>query len=253
MAPPPITPNSLRVMTLNAAHGRAEHFHQLFVGKKGIKTNLDNISKTIKRYDADILALQEIDGVSIWSGAFDHSQHLAQQTELKHHVRGSHVQMAKLDYGTSVMSKYPIREYGSHTFSPSPPLPAKGFVWADIDHPQLPRGLRVISLHLDFARKGTRQKQLAELASMLEKTDRLVIVMGDFNMSWTLLMQDFCTRLNLHTFKPTHLFVTFPKTQKRLDWILVSKELTLATHTVLDDKLSDHKALIAEILLPPLE
>ena len=246
------TPNTLKVMTLNIAHGRAENFHQIFVSKEGIRKNLTRISNVVSQYDTDILALQEIDGSSIWSGTFDHSAHIAEQTHLKHHVRGSHVKTSRLDYGTSVMSRLPIVAKGSHTFHPAPLLPHKGFVWADIDHPSVPQGLRVISLHLDFALKGIRKKQLDELVTHLKEGDRLLIIMGDFNMRWTPNLQEFCAKLDLHTYQPDLLFVTFPKTKSRLDWILVSKELKLINHKVLYDKLSDHRAVVAQIQLPEL-
>jgi endonuclease/exonuclease/phosphatase family metal-dependent hydrolase len=41
--------------------------------------------------------------------------------------------------------------------------------------------------------------------------------------------------------------VTFPKTGRRLDWILVSPQLEFADHRILDDPISDHYAVVAEI------
>jgi endonuclease/exonuclease/phosphatase family metal-dependent hydrolase len=43
--------------------------------------------------------------------------------------------------------------------------------------------------------------------------------------------------------------VTFPSTGRRVDWILVSPELRFVSHRVLPDRLSDHRAVTAEIAL----
>ena len=63
---------TLRVMTLNLAHGRGEAFHQLFQKSTTIIQNLDEISAMLKREQADVVALQEADAPSFWSGNFHH-------------------------------------------------------------------------------------------------------------------------------------------------------------------------------------
>ena len=241
--------NTLRVMSLNIAHGRGKHFHQLLLRKKQIQSQLNQISDLLHQTQPNLVALQELDGTSMWSGSFDHITDLKNKTHLKYTYRGTHVRMPKLDYGTGVMSSLPITKGGSHIFSPRPPLPNKGFVWVDIDDPEYPKGLRVVSVHLDFARKGVRSMQLEELKKALVESDRSLIIMGDFNMEWTPMLISFCSELQLHTYAPLEKGTTFPKTRKRLDWILVSKEIRFSSYQVLPHILSDHKAIMADLII----
>ena len=55
--------------------------------------------------------------------------------------------------------------------------------------------------------------------------------------------------LDLHTYEPDKLHVTFPALGRRLDWVLVSRDFEFARHQVLAESLSDHQAVIAELSL----
>ena len=41
---------------------------------------------------------------------------------------------------------------------------------------------------------------------------------------------------------------TYPKGEKRLDWILISGELDFVSHKVLTDVVSDHPAVVATVV-----
>jgi endonuclease/exonuclease/phosphatase family metal-dependent hydrolase len=43
--------------------------------------------------------------------------------------------------------------------------------------------------------------------------------------------------------------VTFPSLERRLDWVLVSKEITFVGHRVLDEEVSDHRPVVADLRL----
>ena len=43
--------------------------------------------------------------------------------------------------------------------------------------------------------------------------------------------------------------VTFPSLQRRLDWVLVSREIEFVGHRVLDDAVSDHRVVVADLRL----
>ncbi|MCK5359007.1 MAG: hypothetical protein KAJ95_00180, partial [Gammaproteobacteria bacterium] len=62
----------LRVATLNLAHGRKDSVNQLFVWKDTFKENLDDVGDVLSKYKPHVVALQEADAVSLWSGSFDH-------------------------------------------------------------------------------------------------------------------------------------------------------------------------------------
>ena len=247
-SPLPLTQSSIRIISLNMGHGRGSRPHQLLVSKKGIQKNLVSISDQISHEQATIVALQEIDGPSLWSGSINHSAVISEKTNLPHEFRGTHVRMSKLDYGTAIISRYPLLNPQSQTFSPNPPLPNKGFVWADI----IVKGqsLRVLSLHLDFAREVVRKKQLEEISQVIQKTNHPIIVMGDFNTEWGDTLQTFSMKHNLKAHPEPKKYTTFPKTKKELDWILISDSLDFLDYRVIPLKLSDHLAIVATIEIP---
>jgi endonuclease/exonuclease/phosphatase family metal-dependent hydrolase len=248
---PPKNNVHLRVLTLNVGHGRGKSIHQIFAGKNRMTQNIEQISRLLIESDADIVALQELDGPSIWSGFIDQVQIIGESSQYPYRFRGTHVQMPKLDYGTGILSQFPIASQKSVVFTPMPPLPQKGFVWIDVNMKKIPSGIRVVSLHLDFARATVREKQLATLSKSLQNTDRKLIVMGDYNMEWDSILKDFCLRHNLIAHKPKKSMITFPKTKKRLDWILISKEFSFVDYNVLPEHVSDHQAVLATIEILP--
>ena len=77
--------------------------------------------------------------------------------------------------------------------------------------------------------------------------------MGDFNCEWGSDDSPLCAlakRLGLKTHRPEAPgLATFPRSKKRLDWILLSGELELVTHAVLDDVVSDHRPVVAKIAM----
>lgn len=237
--------NSIRILSLNIGHGRGAQIHQIFIGKKSVVRNIDRIAQEIMRQQSDIVALQEIDGPSIWSGSINHNQRIAERSLLTYTFRGTHVRMPKIDYGTAILSKFPFKQTNSKTFSSAPPLPNKGFVWADVTIQN--QTIRVVSLHLDFARHSVRKKQLAEVSKIVQDSNHPLIVMGDFNTEWGPTLEEFCTENKLKKNDSPVKRVTFPKTQKELDWIFISDSLSFLSYQVLPYKISDHRAITATI------
>lgn len=90
------------------------------------------------------------------------------------------------------------------------------------------------------------------MARCLEERGRPLIIMGDFNCSMKskeTALSRLVAALDLTACKPLiEDRPTFPLTGERIDWILVSKELTFLSCHVLPDILSDHRAVIAEVV-----
>jgi hypothetical protein len=80
--------DSLIVASLNLAHGRGDSVNQLFVSTPTIRANLGRIAKLLRRERPDLVALQEADGPSRWSGGVDHVAYLAEQAAYPAQVRG---------------------------------------------------------------------------------------------------------------------------------------------------------------------
>ena len=151
---------TLKVVTLNLAHGRKNAWHQALLRRRAIQANLDEVVRILRQEQPDVVALQEADGPSLWSGRFDHIAYLSEEAGIPYFVLGQHVRRMKLAYGTALVSRHVLKETTSHRFSPSPPTQRKGMVVGTIRWPGRRRfSLDVVSVHLDFSRKSVRQRQ----------------------------------------------------------------------------------------------
>lgn len=244
----------LVVMTLNLAHGRSNGFHQVLQSARTIRRNLTRVGEVIDRERPHVVALQEADGPSLWSGHFDHVRFVAQQAGYRHWLRGEHVVGPRTRYGTGLVARIPTRDPFSVTFQPSPPTLTKGFVVTTVTLPGRPGvQIDVVSLHLDFARSAVRQRQIEALIATLGGHPRPRVIMGDFNTDWRgPTLRQLCERLDLRAWQPEAPGAgTFPFNDKRLDWILASPTLRIAERRVLPDVLSDHRAVLARLVHHP--
>lgn len=244
----------LDVMTLNLAHGRSTGFHQAFLRRATIQRNLDAVAEVLLREDPDVVAFQEADGPSAWSGRFDHVRYLAERAGFSHHMRGTHMSAPRTRYGTAIAARLPLADPLSVTFAPSPPTFSKGFVVSTVLHPALPdRPVDVVSVHLDFARPGVRKRQIETLIETLRGRDRLMVVLGDFNTRWDArerTLRRLAAALEIEAHAPDEPMVTFPFHGTRLDWIFASRGIEFVDHRVLPDTVSDHRPVFARIRLP---
>ncbi len=248
----------LRVVTLNMAHGRKDARNQMLLNEETIRNNLRQLGGLLDRADADVIALQEADAASAWSGKFNHVDFLSETTIYKCSSHGVHASNRMYDFGTALMSKHPFQGSFAHSFKPSKPTTTKGFTVAALDwNPgnDLPEPLRVkfISIHLDFSRRSVRRSQIDEVVSVLSKIDGPMILMGDFNTDWQSedsSLKYLAEHLGLSVFEPhADGFSTYGDKGARLDWILISPALEFRTYAVYPDVVSDHYAVAAELVL----
>ena len=74
--------------------------------------------------------------------------------------------------------------------------------------------------------------------------------MGDFNCSWEKgsALRVLAEALGLTAYRADAAdLVTFPTTKKRLDWILISKELEFVAYRAIPDIVSDHLGVVSEV------
>ena len=230
----------LRVMTLNLAHGRGTAAHQSRLNKDEFEGNLEAVARMLRRERPDIVALQEADGSSSWSGRFDHVQRLAERAGYAHRFRGRHVDTPELSYGTALLSTQLLESPVSHRFAPSLPTPLKGFVVATVGD------IDVVSVHLDFLREGVRRRQVEEMVAVLKDRERPLILLGDFNLEWGDTLRHLTDALDLHAYAPDATDLA-SLGDRRIDWILLSRRLELVRYAVVPDALSDHLAVVADV------
>ena len=254
-APDVVLTESLTVLTLNVAHGRRSAMNQFLVSADAHRANLQTIAAFLKQARPAVVALQEADAPSRWSGGFDHVAYLADAAGYPCYQHGYHADNWMSTFGTALMSQYWLSGSMSHRFRQSPPTLTKGYVRGTIDwNPggrlDEQRRVTLISVHLDFSRRTVREAQISELSEALEHIDMPVIVLGDLNSDWDTegssvrrLVEDF----GLRAWKPGSQDLKTYKDKRRLDWILISPSLEFARHRIFSDELSDHRAVLAEI------
>lgn len=245
----------LRLMSLNIAHARRKAQHQSLLKEPAIRRNLALIADLIGREAPHVVALQEADGPSSWSGKIDHVETISGLAGYEHAFRGehSHPTLSRLDlsYGTALLSQLPLESPRSHAFQQSW-RDSKGFVAATIS-PEILDGesLDVVSIHLDFLADRVRRKQVEQLVDTFRGHRRHLVVMGDFNCSWNerrrsldLLHRELRLRPFAELASPT-----YPAWRPlvRLDWILISEGLDFSAYATLDDRVSDHLGIVADI------
>lgn len=248
---------ALRLMTLNIAHARREAQHQALLAPPALKHNLGTIAEVLRREAPDVVALQEADGPSAWSGDFDHVATLAQLAGIDHAFRGEHNPFSfgpfDLSSGTALLSRFPLAQPRSRAFLESW-RDTKGFVAATVEPEALGGAcVDVVSIHLDFLAARVRRRQVDQLVEMFRHRERPLVVMGDFNCEWSerrRSLDRLRRELRLRPpAEPAH--ATFPSWRPlvRLDWILVSEELAFSSYETLPDRLSDHLGVVAGVQL----
>ncbi|TWU14770.1 hypothetical protein CA54_36390 [Symmachiella macrocystis] len=254
---PPQRP-TLNVMSLNIAHGRKLARHQVLLSRATIEENLADIAAVVRREEVDVVALQEADGPSFWSGNFNHVARVGHLGDLEYHFRGGHLAIrarnSHLTYGTALLSRWPLSATKSHAFAPSPPTPKKGFVVATVTVPEFGCDVDIVSVHLDFLSFRQRTRQIQELINVVSARGNPLIILGDMNCGWgrqRSSLRQLADNLGLHTHHPTEKIATFPahRPRRRIDWIFVSSEFEIMEYRSLPDQVSDHLGIFAKVAL----
>jgi len=248
----------IRVVTLNMAHGRKDGKNQMFLKEGTIRNNLLELARLLDRAEADVIALQEADAESAWSGKFDHVDFLTQKSAYGCSHHGIHASKRFYDFGTALLSSHPFRGGFVHSFKPSKPTTTKGFTLAGLGwNPGAalaqPLLVKFVSVHLDFSRRSVRRSQIDEMVAVLAQIEGPMVLMGDFNTDWKTedsSLKYLAEQLELSVFEPhADGLSTYGDKGARLDWILISQELEFIKYAVFPDVVSDHYAVAAEIAL----
>lgn len=260
-APLPFEPpaeHAVRLLTLNVAHGRKLATHQALLSPHTVRKNLEEIAVVLRAARADVVALQEADGPSAWSGNFDHVALLAHLCGHAAHYRGEHnsfsLRRAPLASGTALLSRSPFHSTRSLRFGTTW-RDTKGFVLATVPIAAW-KGIEldVVSLHLEPFNPVVRRQQVRALVDELGARHRPLVVLGDFNCSWSdeaRQLRPLARELRLRACHPHQRAPTYPARRpwRRLDWILASPELDFAAYRTLPNPVSDHLGVAADLVL----
>ena len=230
----------------------------MLLREQTIRNNLVEVAGLMDRSEADVIALQEVDAESKWSGKFNHLDLLSANSGYACTHHGLHASGWLYDFGTALLARRPFRDRFTHSFEPSWPTTTKGFSFAALDWnpggawPQ-PVLVNFVSVHLDFSRRSVRRSQIDEMVAALSEVEGPMVMMGDFNTDWQTTdssLKYLAEQMNLSVFQPhADGLSTYGDKGARLDWILISEELEFSRYSVFPDVVSDHYAVAAEIVL----
>jgi Metal-dependent hydrolase len=156
----------LKVMSWNLHHG---------AGLDG-KLDLARIAAFIKKQDADVVALQEVDNQCNRSENIDQAAELAKLTGL-HGAFGAAMPYDGGQYGLAILSKHPIGKTQVIRL-PGDGEPRIGFL-AEIQAPQ--GSITLVSTHFHHRSGESRIAQAKELLAALAKTSGPIVIAGDLN------------------------------------------------------------------------
>ncbi|RLA46365.1 MAG: hypothetical protein DRR04_05500 [Gammaproteobacteria bacterium] len=255
LAPVILEADTLELLTLNVAHGRGTALNQILVSATQHRKNLEEIASILLASGAQVVALQEADAPSLWSGKFDHVEYLAEATGYRFSAHGYHASAWPFTYGAALMSKPRMSDTHSHSFRPTWPTATKGYVrgtirWRNGEDEGSVQAVTLVSVHLDFSSEKVRKAQIGELVDDLGELPTPLIIMGDFNADWSSddsPVRQLANAIGLAAFRPTTQEFSTYKGIKRLDWILISDELKFINYAILPNIVSDHLAVVAKI------
>ena len=168
----------LRIVTFNIAHGRGLSPLPGLHGRRRFERNLRKIARLFDELEPDIVALQEIDENSRWSGSFDHLDYLNAFADFPYAVFGVNNRRGggyQLNYGNAILSRHPIRAWENITFGRRT-VGEKGFLFAEIDCGG--RLLPVVNLHLHYRSRVHRFRQIEMLMEYLNAKHEPAIPTG---------------------------------------------------------------------------
>lgn len=166
--------SALNVLTYNIHHGNPP------TQEKG-HIELNTIAETIRKTNPDLVALQELDSVTIRSGKTFQLEVLAEMLDM-HYYYGKAIDYEGGGYGVGILSKYPISEARTIKLPNVPDWAGETRVLALVKV-TLPDDKEVYfgSTHLDVKLEDNRLLQTAEIATIAGKLKAPIIIGGDFN------------------------------------------------------------------------
>lgn len=258
--------SSIKLLSLNVAHGCGPILHQGLVKQKTILKWMEKIGDLLNDLKPDVVALQEIDEDSKWNGNLDLLEFLRERGGFTHSAYGMHNRhhgKYRLSYGNGFLTRHPILADELVAFD-NKRIGSKGFLYCRCDTPL--GTMDFINLHLDFKSRQSRLIQCHEVKKFVltkeidygVETQLNPIVMGDFNAqvknpkdAASFLLEEVSAHSNYRSYPVKAL--TFPSylPRKRIDYIFVPDEFHVSHSEVIRRQVSDHRAVLVEIEAKP--
>lgn len=267
----------IRILTWNLAHGRGDAGPGRLQNWRGGSTRerlrrLARMADVLRRADADVVILNEVDFDADWSGGVNQAETLARAAGYPSWVeqRNFDVQLPfkKYAFGNAVLSRLPVEgarwvELPVRSAAEELAVGAKAAVLVRVRSAAGPLG--VIPVHLDPRGEPVRLDAVRVLEELRTRTRLPLVAAGDFNTAppghpGTPPSTAVGRLLELGWSSPraraehSSAQPTFPtrSPDRAIDWILVEPPLRVLEASVLTEaaELSDHLPVVASVQLP---
>jgi endonuclease/exonuclease/phosphatase family metal-dependent hydrolase len=233
--------DTITVATYNIRHGRG----------MDERVDLARTAAAIRRLDADIVALQEVDRRVQRSGGDDQAAVLGELLD-RHSAFGAFFPYQGGEYGMALLSRHPLDRVTPLRL-PDGNEPRIALMAQLV----LPSGarLQVVNVHFDWVRDDSlRVRQVDALAAVLDTVSLPMILLGDFNdVPESRTMRRWQSRF-VALDKPADDPFTFSSTapSKAIDHILLappSRWDGRSVRVITDTVTSDHRAVVGRVTL----
>ena len=190
--------NPLKIATYNIQFGSGiENIRREKNDKKSFKIRLDALVEVLKKIDADILFLQEVDFSSARSHNIDQAEYLARKAKYPYLAKAPHWKRrllphitglsGPLNHGLCILSKFPLIDNEAWVFDH--PEEAPFYVrWLYSPHGGQratvvlgEKKIVLMNLHLEPWAQKTREKSVRKITRWIQKLKKPLIIGGDFN------------------------------------------------------------------------
>ncbi|RAP78607.1 endonuclease/exonuclease/phosphatase [Paenibacillus montanisoli] len=243
----------LKVMSYNIHHG---------VGEDGA-LDLKRIAELIKQSGADIIGLQEVD-----NHFSDRSNFEDQAKWLADYLGMNYAYAANLDYeplqegqhrrqyGTAVLSKYPILSSENHLLTniPYPVNPTEQRGLSETTINVKGNHVHFFNTHLDNKRAEQRDLQIKEILEIAKHNEGTSIFAGDFNatpdsgeiMKMSAQYMDAFAKLAQDV---DFTYPSLPQPDRRIDYVFASDDVQIKSAQVIRTEASDHLPISVDLVI----
>ncbi|WP_205474901.1 endonuclease/exonuclease/phosphatase family protein [Nocardioides sp. SYSU D00038] len=209
--------------------------------------DLARIAAEIEAWRADVVLLQEVDRGRSRSGGADQAAQLGARLGMSS-VFGPNIRSGGGQYGTAILSRFPIVSWAHQLLPRYAGQEQRGVLRATVQ--LLDQRIDVVNVHLEHTSSDVRVAQMRAVKKFIGPAVRPVVLGGDFNDP----PGTRSVRLGLAGMQDTWPAVgsgdgdTVPAAspRRRIDYLLVSPQLTPTAAQVLRSAISDHRAVRGE-------
>lgn len=226
---------TLASFNICSAHFREGHYTE---------DNLTRLAAQINQSTADVVCLQEVDRGAARSERVDMPARLADMTELKHHYFIKIRDFQGGEYGTAILSRYPIAEARTLHYPVRFATQGTSCGYTVLDVEGTP--VTVFNTHLSVENEESNTETLCclgDILATLRREEKSFLCCGDFNTSPKKVAR-FIPWVSLaHNGLTTYA-------DRSIDHILYFGKITVANTRTMNtqkDKVTDHNMVLCEV------